>query len=434
MRITSVKLREIGLLLAFKALLEAVYVLFVNPVYAYSGFALKPNGIKFLESYLFLIFLYFFLPHGEQKISAVGTKLLFILMVVPTLSLYALKGESRTFLYLFVAGFWLTLLTIQILPRIRIRRPVGLTSTLLLGIGMLSIGVYVILVKTNGLPTLKALNLWKVYEIRSVVTWGPPLMGYLVVWQASVINPFLLSIAWYKRRYVALLGIIGLQVFLYLITAHKGFLFAPVLAGFVIYAVHKRNLLRLSLWGLIGVVSTSFAAYALAWSTMPGSLFIRRVLFVPAHISFCYYDFFSKHQLMYLAESHLNPFLSNPYSMPTVHLIGKIYFNSPAMAANTGYLGNAYMNFGALGVFLFSLIIGVIFLFLDSIASRRNTIVAMAAMIIPVESLVNGALSVVLGTHGLLLGMLIVWLYSQRANRSVTLTARSDLFPLHRKA
>lgn len=430
MRVRKKSVQELILLIIFKVLLEVAYIVFVNPNYAYSGFILDPNGIKFLESYIFLLFLYFFLPPGERRISAIGTKLLFVTMIVPMLSWYALANQPRAYLYLSVMGFWITLLIIQIFPRIRIKKPVGLTTPLLVGIGILSIGVYMILIKINGLPTLKALDLSKVYEIRRVVTWGPVVMGYLVPWLANIINPFLLSIAWYKRRYAALLGIIGLQLFLYLITAHKSFLFAPLLVGFVIYAIHRRNLLKLSLWGLIAGISCSLAVYAMGWSVTPASLLIRRVLFVPAQVSFYYYDFFSKHQLMYLAGSHLNPFLSSPYNMPIPHLIGKIYFNSPATWVNTGYLGDAYMNFGFLGIFLFSAILGIIFIILDSIAVKTDITIVAGATIVPILSLTNGALFTVLGTDGLLLGMIIVWLYSQRENRGAMLTAQSHLAPL----
>lgn len=421
MKITKVKLYELGLLLLFKTLLEVAYVLFVNPNYEYAGFILNPNSIKFLESYIFLIFLYIFLPSGEHKISVIGTKLLFVITVVPMLSWYALADQPRAFLYASVVGFWITLLIIQIFPRIKVKKPVGLTTPLLVSIGIVSFVVYTVLIKINGLPTLKALDLTKVYEIRSAVKWGPAVMGYLVPWQANVINSFLLSIAWYKRRYGALLGIIGLQLFLYLITAHKLFLVAPLLVGFVIYAIHRQKLLKLILLGLIACISGSLALYAMGWSVMPASFFIRRALFVPAQISFYYYDFFSKHQLIYLAESHLNPFLSNPYDIPIPKLIGQIYFHSDCWA-NTCYLADAYMNFGFLGIFLFSAILGIVFIILDSIAAKTDITIAVGTTIVPIFSLTNGALFTVLGTKGLLLGMIIVWVYSQRESCRAMLT------------
>lgn len=422
MRITKAKLHEIGLLLVFKALLEVVYVLFVNPVYEYSGFVLDVTGIKMLESYIFVVFLYFFLPPGEQRISAIGTKLLFVVMVVPTLSLYALKDESRCFLYLFVAGFWVTLLTIQILPRIRVRKIRNMTLVLFLGLGAVSAAVYGILIKLNGMPTLRALNLSSVYEIRSVVSWGPPIMGYLTFWQGKVINSFLIGLAWYKRRYFALLLVLGLQLLLFLVTGHKDFLFTPLLVLFLVYAIEKRNMLRRSLWGLITVILVSYAIYAAGLSSMPGSLFIRRVLFVPAQINFRYHDFFSENEFTYLSQSHLGILLptKNPYKSygNIAKMMGGIYTGNPECNMNTGYMGDAYMNFGPLGVFIFSLILGVIFLIMDSIASRTDPIVAVAAMGRPTLTLIGGALFTTLGTHGLLLSMLIVCLYSRRTERN----------------
>ncbi len=422
MRVRKKNVQEIGFLLLFKILLEVVYVLFVNPHYDYLGAILEPNEIKFLESYIFLIFLYIFLPSGERRVSAIGTKLLFVILIIPTLSWYALADQPRAYLYASVMGFWITLLTIQIFPKIRIKKIKEITPLLFVSIGIVSFIVYAILIKINGLPTLKALDFRKVYEIRSVVKWGPAVMGYLVPWQARVINPFLLSIAWYKRRYGALLGIIGLQLFLYLITAHKSFLFAPLLVGFVIYAIHRQKLLKLTLLGLIAGISGSFAVCAIGWNIMLAALLIERALFLPARISFYYYDFFSKHQLMYLAESHFNPFISSPYDMPIPNLIGEIYFNSPACWANTCYLADAYMNFGFLGIFLFSAILGIVFIILDSIAAKTDITIAVGATIVPILSLTNGALFTVLGTSGLLLGMIMVWLYSQRESYRATLT------------
>jgi len=430
MKIRKQRVQEIVLLLVVKVLLEVAYVFFVTPHYAYFGFVVETNGVKLLESYLFLIFLYTFLPSSERRISAIAAKLLYVFIVIPTLSFYALANQPRAYMYLLVVGFWLTLLIIQIFPKLRIKKPMGMTSPLLFGLAALSIGVYAVLIKINGLPTLKALDLSKVYEIRAVVTWGPSLMGYLVPWLANVINPFFLSIAWYKRRYFAVFVMLGLQLFLFLITGHKSFLLAPLLVVFVIYAIYRRDILKLTLWGLIAAISGSLVVYAMGWSIVPASLLIRRVLFVPAKLSFHYYDFFSSHQLMYLAQSHLNPFLSNPYSMPTVHLIGKVYYNNPVLAANTGYLGDAYMNFGFLGVLVFSGILGMVLVMLDSITAKTNITVAIGATITPIFGLVNGALFTVLGTKGLLLGMLIVWLYSQRANHSATLTEQSHLPPL----
>jgi oligosaccharide repeat unit polymerase len=425
MKIRKESIQELVLLVLFKALLEVAYVLFVNAEYAYSGFILDPNGIKFLESYIFLIFLYFFLPHGMQRISSIGTKLLLVLMVIPTLSLYALKNGSREYCYLFVGGFLLTLVTIQLLPSIRIPRNKRSTTLLFLALGGISVLVYGMLLKVNGLPSFKALTLGSaVYEIRRVSNWGPKIMGYLVSWQANVINCFLIGLAWYKRRHLTVLAVLSLQLLLFLITAHKSFLLAPFFIIALVYIIQKKRPFRLILWGAIAGVILSFALYSFGVSNMPASLFIRRTLFVPARISFQYYDFFSKNELTYLSQSHLGIFLptNNPYKDHSnlAKMMGGIYTGNPECNMNTGYMGDAYMNFGPLGVFIFSVMLGVFFLIADSVARNTDKSLAVAALAMPIIGLVNGALFTNFLTGGFLIGLLVLYLYTKHeAKRTV---------------
>jgi len=415
MRVSKARLREFGLLLVFKALLDVVYVLFVHPYYGYSGFSMQLDGLKLLESYLLLISLFFFLPRGEGRISAVGIKLLFIMMVAPTLSLYAMKSESRTFMYLFMGGFWLTLLTIRVLPKVRIARIKDSSSALLIGLCGVSLLVYGVLLRIRGVPTLHALDLSSVYEVRTAfyAQGLPGIMGYLISWQANVINSFLIGLAWYQRRYFGVATVLALQLLLFLFTGMKSFLFAPALVLFLVYAVQKKHFFKLTLKSFIIGISFSFVFHALGGSIMVPSLFIRRLLFVPAQNYFYYYDFFSSHQFMYLSQSILNPFFANPYGMRITNMIGSLYYGQPAMSVNTGYLADAYMNFGAAGILIFSLILGVFFVFLDSLTKKTNMAISVAAIAIPLLSLVNSALSTTLLTHGFLLSALLVWLYTR---------------------
>lgn len=430
MRVSKARLREFSLLLVFKALLDVVYIFFVHPYYGYSGFSMQLDGLKLLESYLFLISLFFFLPRGEHRISAVGIKLLFIMMVAPTLSLYAMKNESRAFMYLFIGGFWLTLLTVQILPRVRVARVKKSSFALCLGLGIVSFSVYVALFKIRGVPTLHSLNLSLVYEVRSVFVHGlPRMLGYLVPWQANVINSFLIGLAWYRRRYLGVATVLALQLLLFLFTGAKSFLFAPALVSFLFYAVQKKRFFELSLKSFIIGTSFSFVFHALGGSIMVPSVFIRRLFFVPAQNYFYYYDFFSHHQLTYLSQSILNPFFANPYGMRITNMIGSLYYGQPTTSVNTGYLADAYMNFGALGVVIFSVFLGVFLVILDSLTKRTNTAIAMAVIAVPLVSLVNSSFFTTLLTHGFLLSMLVLWLYSRGVGRSVMLTTGSRLAP-----
>ncbi|MFC1715910.1 hypothetical protein ACFL6S_19730 [Candidatus Poribacteria bacterium] len=423
MKVPKAKMRliELGLLLAYRALLDVVYVLFVNPWYEYAGFILRPNSLKLVESYFFLVLLLFLLPSGERKPSSAGMKYLFILTIAPLLSLYALKDEPRVFMYLALSGFCLTLSVVRLLPGIRIKKIEKSTPVLFICLGVFSFVVYAAFIGINGLPTLRALRLSLVYEVRGTVNYGHRIMGYVVPWQAKVVNPFLIILTYHKRKYLSLLMVLGLQLLLFLMTGAKSYLFSPLLCLFLVYAIERQRMFRLSLMGATAAILLSFVAYMASGPMIIPSMFIRRVFFVPAAISFEYYDFFSENELMHLSESRLGkPFFENPYesyNMSSANMMGMIYGGNPQTHKNTGYISSAYMNFGALGVWLFSLMLAIILSISDSVAKNTNKVVATAAIVLSVRTLVDGGLFTTMLTHGFLATIFVVWLYKDRSRR-----------------
>jgi hypothetical protein len=413
-------LKELLLLLFLKVVLEWTYVGFVYPLYEYMGFSLDLNLIKLVESYIFVIHLYFFLPQDERKISTVGVQLLFLLMIVPMLSLYGLINGPRLYVYFCASSFFLVVLCVTSFPIIKIRKISNLNGVLFVFLGTFSIFVYVMLVKLNGIPTIKALNFSNAYKIRSTVNFGPNIMGYLVKWQGNVINCFLIGLAYYKRNYLLLVLIFSLQVLLFLICAQKSFLLSPFALLFLLYAIERRRVMMLSLVSLNVVVLLSFGLYEMEISKIPASMLIRRLFFVPAEISFSYYDFFSKNEYMYLSHSKMgfglakNPYDS--YGMSYAHMMGMIYRNKPGMSMNTGYMGEAYMNFGTGGMFVFSIMLGLMLVVADSVCKKTSITLAVAAAGIPILQLVNGALFSTMLTGGFLLGLLVVWLYNEKSS------------------
>jgi len=130
-----------------------------------------------------------------------------------------------------------------------------------------------------------------VYDIRSNVKY-PFLMGYLVNWQAKIINPFLITISYVINNKVMLLLSILMQVFIYLITAHKSYILIPIAIIIIIKILEKRNFFSNGIvLAPIGLFF-SYLTYIIIGNLTIPSLFIRRLLFVPARIKFNYYDFF----------------------------------------------------------------------------------------------------------------------------------------------
>ena len=417
MSIPKKSLTEVALLLAFKAILELVYVQFVNPLYEYMGFFLDLNLLKLFESYVFLVMIFFSLPHEEKRISAIGLKILFLIMIVPTLSLYALIDGPRIFVYFLVGGFFITIFVVRTVPLVRINTIETPKWILFSILGVVSILVCLVLLKISGIPTLSALTFSHVYEIRREFDYGPRIMGFLIPWVANVINCLFIGLAWYKRRYLILFLVLGLQVFLFLMTPHKGFLFSPLLVLFLVYATRRQRVMALSLFCLISVVLFSYVLHKSNISNYPASLFVRRVFFLPSRVSFCYYDFFSSNEHMHLSESKMGfGLFDNPhehYQMSIPNIMGMIYANNPDCNMNTGYIGDAFMNFGLVGILVFSLILGLVLVAADSLSRGVGMYATTAAVGVPLFKLINAALFTSMLTGGFLLGIFVIWLYRE---------------------
>jgi len=97
------------------------------------------------------------------------------------------------------------------------------------------------------------------------------------------------------------------------------------------------------------------------------SILIERIFFDQSLMTYCYFDFFNHHPIFFSESLFFNQFFTYPFDLPSANLIGKVYFNNPASHANTGIIGDGFMNLGYYGVLLFGILFSSIFLFFNSI-------------------------------------------------------------------
>lgn len=418
-KISKIKLQEFGLTLLIKLILDLMYIYFLNPNYGYMGFVLSINQLKILESYILLIIAYSFLPSREKLISAVALKFLFVFSLVPALSIYGMKDLSRQFMYIWVFGFILTAFTVLVTPRLRflLKKHKMYKVFLFSGVFLTSFFVYLALLRERGLPNFELFRFGRVvYKFRESTNWELAIMNYLIPWQAKVINPFLLGLFLWKRKYKFSLAVVLLQIFLFTSTGHKYYLFSIGFVPFIWYVDKKSYPVMKSLVIIIIlIISFSLIMHTFGVTVRLASMTIRRTFFTPAQIAFWYHDFFSQNPHTLLSQSSLNLILgtSNPYPdvSSITNMMGAIYVGNPDTNMNTGYIGDSFMNFGFGGVVLFSLFIGFILVCLDSIRKGVSFPVATSAVIVPIFSLLNSGLFTSIGTHGLLLGMVIILMF-----------------------
>jgi hypothetical protein len=96
------------------------------------------------------------------------------------------------------------------------------------------------------------------------------------------------------------------------------------------------------------------------------SIYVRRVLILPAQIFGFNYEFFTEYSYNYL--SHYSYLIFDaPYDMSSSKVIGDQYFIEGKTNANSNIIPDAYANFGLFGVVFYSFVFVILFKFIDSL-------------------------------------------------------------------
>ncbi len=401
-------------LLFYRIVLDLSYYYIISDVWRSTRFDLKLNPLKLIESYLLFFFIYILIPKVAKKLSHILLWMLILISYVPMLTIFSFMDESRIFMYA-VTAFWAMVLLLVKMPTIFIARLKQSHVILFSLIGCLFSIVVLMVYWYQGFSI--TLDLKSVYEIRSeYVAANIPLSGYLWNWMGYIVNPIFMALFVTRRKWLLVALVSIAQIWLFSATGSKTYLFSPLLVLALMWIVRQQKPLAYLCIGLSSVVLAGALSYLFIDDVWVSSLLTRRLLFVPAQLSFFYYDFFSKNEPVFLSHSILRFFLDYPYQLNPPHLIADVYFNDPQMGSNNGVVGDAFMNFRFLGLILWAVLLGIILKLIDSCSKGVDIRIAVAAIAMPAITLTNSALLTNLLTHGLLLSLLIMYLMPKQGD------------------
>jgi len=392
--------------------------LYINYVHKFWGFPFAFHGIntlRLLESYAITLMLAIWLSsslYRRWRPSGVALVLYFIVVMLPLTTLYGLAGAPPAFIYAAAGSFAVLLVVTELLPKVKVPRPSHnlLAMGALLLVGM-SVYVYAMQLLSGGLSRL-SFDLLSVYEVRAeFVQTRAPLMGYFIPWQGYVLNITLFCWGMARRKWWLVAAAVAASLFLFGMVGVKAYLFAPALAGGVYFLWHRRHGLFYVIGALAVLVIASYLSFLVSGNHLAPSLLVRRLFFVPAANHLIYYDFFSQpdHPFVMLSDSILEGFVPYPYDMPMVRMIAWEYWGKD-FGPNVGYLADAFAHFGFMGMFLFSMLLGLFLRMVDSVGARLPGNLVAAVVVVPAMALTNSALFTSLLTHGLILAVAVIWL------------------------
>lgn len=406
------------LYLFFYALILLGYYQFIVPIYGHSGFKWSPDLLKIAEGVFLVFILPCFLPVRYTKPSDLLLHLHFLFPILPMLVIYGVEGKPRDVLYITVIAF---LLVVLIASKVHIRSirivkisPI-LFQRLLLGSSFVVIGLIIIF---GGLKYFN-LNLLRVYEFRSDAASNlPGIFGYISPLVSKVLLPFSLLLAVInKDRLLALFAILG-SIMMFGLTNHKGPLFYPFVVLAVYFIANRRNGIRMLLIGYLISLIVSLIAFLFEQGLLVGSLVLRRAYLVPAQLNYYYFDFFSSNAFYLWSQSKLTfGLLSVPYSLNSSHLIGLEYLNNEETSANTGWIGSGYMNAGIIGVYLYSVITGLLMALLNAYSKAIDKSIIVATIIVPMFAVfMSSDLPTAFLNHGVILSLVLFSMFSIKSN------------------
>lgn len=404
------KLRNLAALVIYKMLLDYAYLALISEMFGYMGLEKDANPLKIFLSYVFLFGLWMITPAGNYRVFDVFLNLQLLLMLVPMLTIYGATNGSSIYLLMVLLCYFIQCLC-GMLYKEHACVTVSTASMNFNNILLLAAGAVVcICILIYGIPSLTALDITRVYEIRSEYVLRFPL-NYLVSWCAKIIIPLGIILSLEEKCYGKAALYAGLQLILYLSFAHKTYLFMIFLVSGVWFVIRKKWLYG-ALYAVFPTgVFCSILIYKVLGNILAISYFVRRVLIVPAFLKFTYYEYFSVHPKAYFYGSVIGKILgTKPYYNKSIAAEIGAYMGSPDVMANTGYLGESYAQGGYFALILFSIvIIGICKMY--SLKKNMNMEIFLSMFIVWFYTLNDVAMQTSLLTGGglILLLLFVMW-------------------------
>jgi len=419
------------LAILFRVILEFSYVLVVTDVFGYAGYEINFELVEYCFSWGLYLFCILFSNSEIKKVSDYFFATFLFGLICPASIMYGYDLNrplspiltlvfSMSLVYLIVN---LKAIRLKPLPLVKGGDKVVICMSLIFVL-FLAIWYPAVGVTFN-------LNMERVYEFRrdnaSLANVG--ILAYVNNWVFQIFNITLLVICLFYRRYFLVLCVLIIQVYFFAASAHKSVLFYPFLVfGIWYYYRHSNSAMIIPLVFSLVVLAT-LVSFILFEDILMTSLFSRRVFFVPARLTYDYFEFFTLNEPLYWSNSILKHWVTNPYNEAVGYVIGQ-YLGKENLNANNGYISMGFAHAGYFGVAIYVMLSAVLLRFLDSMTKASIPLwVALALTVVPIRSfLISTDILTTLLTHGLVIVLIVLYLLRGRMKQGGSISARG----LHR--
>lgn len=398
--------------------LHWTYAALIAPQFGYLGYYYTPAPVwAHLFSFVLATVLSLLLPNQADRPSAVVVWVINVVVITPTTvllpSLSSLgAGGSLAVATALCASLLLTNAVARNGHRLRVKRLWLPHRAFWIGLACYSILVHLALFSATGFQWSFP-SLGEVYEVRDSYAEARelvPILGYIVVAQANVVNPFILARGVFARDWTALVtGAVG-QLLIFSQTGLKSVLFSLLAIALLalVFIWRARPRLTLLLGGATAVVVSSALVDIALNQTLWSSLFTRRFLVTPTQLTGYYFDFFSRNPPAFLGNSVLAPFIHAPYPERPSVTIAQYVLGDTESSMNAHLYASAYAEFGWVGIVAAAALFGGYLWLLDRLSAGLPVAVSSLVAVMLAVTVSNTSLHTSVLSHGLLAALILV--------------------------
>lgn len=407
------------LMLAYVAEMVFIYVYCITPRYGYLGTYLDFNLTKFLVGIVivFVLLLTLYCLWREGTDSGIIIVIISIMYFLPTIILCGLRNLEWSY-FLFSVLFIFFLLCLHAI-RLKYR----------IGFGV-SVPVYKDRIVDAILLLFSAIIIWTSgryagfrvsFDFSEYVDlrlesrgyeW-PTIIGYVVSNAYFVLPVGILLFYLLKKRLMLILTIIA-QIFLFSLTGKKSAALVLILViGIMLFYRKKRIILYgINILNIIGILD-----YYSPISFNLVNIVQRRLMYVPALLGSQYFEFIGMgYEKLYLRQSIVSK-LGITYLYDGLRIqqkISEVFYGSPINNANTGLLGDAFVNFGWWSLLIYPIMLTSLLFIVDIVMEGVNEKLRAVIWVNIAYTLIGQSFFTCLLSGGILVIIFMFSLYAKR--------------------
>ena len=406
------KLLFIISLIVFRAVLDFSYLNSVSKIFEYEGFEVNFNIYNYLISWCAYLFCSLLISDYLKQISDYFFITFVVFLIAPISSIAGFDYQRSAFVLLITIVSFLIVYFITYTRTIKISQLPYVKSGPSIAFYLSLFAVLLVTLRLFTSDITFNFNFERVYEFRedNNLAFGGPFFSYVTSWTYQIFNMFLIAFFLMKKNYLFVFIFVIFQIFFFGAVTQKEIIFFPAILLFSWYFFRKTKSLLIFPIACSLVLLFSIALDSYFETVVLSGLFSRRLFYVPANLSYVYYEFFSLNEYAYWSNSFLKYLFSSVYPEGIPRAIGE-YMNSLG-SMNNGYVSSGYAQAGFFGVLLYSVIIGFILKMVNYFSYKQIPLwLSIAILFAPLRSLIISAdLFTTLLTHGLIMSLLILFL------------------------